>query len=355
MNTTTSVKIPKVETDESLLWDLLFAETGRQVLLVAYDLKLFPLLSEKARVLEEICDELKIYPRPAEAILAVLVSIGLVELENKFYSLTPIAKNYLIESSPTYFGALLEMMIFRDRQHISSFDNFKKSLFSNNLPGNPLYKSLGKNHELIRTITFGTNVKLIRGVISSMNGPSMAAALVWPELIDLSEYKLLLDIGGGSGAHSIGATSKYPNLRATVLDLPPVCEIAEEFITNYGLQNRIATRKFDMWNDSFPKGDIHFYSAVYQDWLPEKCQSLTQKSFYNLPLGGLIILHEMLFNDQKTGPFPIAAHNVNTTLSLGGQQYSGHELSTMLKQAGFIDIEIKPASSYWSIITGRKP
>jgi len=356
MNTaaTTSVKIPKPRTDEGLLWNLLFADTGLQVLLVAYDLKLFPLLSEKARTLEEICDGLKICQRPAEAILAVLVSIDLIELENNFYSLTSLAKDYLLESSPTYFGALLEMMIFRDRQHISSFDNLKKALFTNHPPGNQLYKSLGKNHELMRAITFGNNLKLIRGVISSMHGPSMAAALVWPELIDLSAYTLLIDIGGGSGAHSIGATSKWPNLRAIVLDLTPVCEVAQEFIRDYALESRIATQKLDMWSDSFPTGDIHFYSAVYQDWPPEKCKFLTQKSFDRLLHGGRIILHEMLFNDQKTGPFPVAAHNISTSLSLGGQQYSGDELSMMLKQAGFINIEVKPASSYWSIVTGLK-
>lgn len=355
MLTTAPVTIQKPRTDESILWNLLFADTGRQVLLVAYDLKLFPFLSEKPRALEEICDGLKICQRPAEAILAVLASIELVQIENNLYALSSLAKDYLLESSSTYFGNLLEMMIYRERQHISSFDNLKKALFTNNPPGNHLYKSLTKNQELMRAITFGNHAKIIRGVISSMHGPSMAAALVWPELIDLSEYRFLVDIGGGSAAHSIGAISKWSHLRAVVLDLPIVCEVAQEFIANYGLQNRITIKKLDMWSDLFPAGDIHFYSAVYHDWSPEKCQFLTQKSFDSLLPGGRIIIHEMLFNDQKTGPFPVASHNVSTSLSLGGQQYSGQELSIMLKQAGFIDIEIKPASSYWSIVTGRKP
>ncbi|MBE8999414.1 methyltransferase [Nostoc sp. LEGE 12447] len=355
MNTTTSMTIQKPKTDELLLWNLIFADTGRQVLLVAYDIKLFPLLSQKPRSLAEICDELKIFQRPAEAVLAVLISIELVELENSYYSLTPLAKDYLVESSPTYFGALLEMMIFDERKHISSFDTLKKSLFTNNSPSKNMMESLSKNHDFMRAITFGNNVKFIRSFISSMHGPSMAAALIWPELIDLSEYKLFIDIGGGSAAHSIGATSKWPNLQAVVLELPTVCEIAQEFIIHYGLQNRIATQDFDMWSDPFPVGDLHFYSAIYHHWQQDKCQILTKKSFNSLLSGGRIILHEMLFNEQKTGPFPVAVKNLNISLKLGGQQYSGQELSMMLEQAGFIDIEIKPASSYWSIITGRKP
>jgi hypothetical protein len=38
-----------------------------------------------------------------------------------------------------------------------------------------------------------------------------------------------------------------------------------------------------------------------------------------------------------------------------GQQYSGVELSAMLTEAGFTDIEVKPTFGYWSIVTGRKP
>jgi hypothetical protein len=38
-----------------------------------------------------------------------------------------------------------------------------------------------------------------------------------------------------------------------------------------------------------------------------------------------------------------------------GEQYSGRELSTMLAEVGFIDVEVKPTWGYWSIVTGRKP
>jgi hypothetical protein len=63
----------------------------------------------------------------------------------------------------------------------------------------------------------------------------------------------------------------------------------------------------------------------------------------------------MLFNDDKTGPFTVAAGNMAMLLAVEGQQYSGRELSAMLTEVGFTDIEIKPTCGYWSIVTGRKP
>ena len=37
------------------------------------------------------------------------------------------------------------------------------------------------------------------------------------------------------------------------------------------------------------------------------------------------------------------------------QKYSGRELSTMLEEAGFCDIEVTPTFGYYSIVIGRKP
>jgi O-methyltransferase domain len=94
---------------------------------------------------------------------------------------------------------------------------------------------------------------------------------------------------------------------------------------------------------------------IYHDWPPEKCQFLTRKSFESLAPGGRIIIHETLYNEDKTGPFPVAASSINMLLWTEGEEYSGRELSTMLAEAGFIDINVQPTCSPWSIVTGCKP
>jgi hypothetical protein len=67
------------------------------------------------------------------------------------------------------------------------------------------------------------------------------------------------------------------------------------------------------------------------------------------------VIHEMLCNDDKTGPFAPAAFGMMMMGWTEGKQYSGLELSTMLKEIGFEDIQIHKASGYYSIVTGRKP
>jgi O-methyltransferase domain/Dimerisation domain len=331
--------------DDRSLWDVVFGVYGYPAVLLAHKLKLFPLLAEKPRTLSEICDVLNITRRPAEALLTAATALGFLQLHAGRYGLTPLAEQYLLESSPTYFGGELDLTIAN--HSVWSLESLEKAVRTDTpqiYGGREVFKSHEEQADLARAFT------------RAMHGSSMGPALAWPDSIDLSGHRLLLDVGGGSGAHCIGAALRWPHLHALVFDTPAVCEVAQEFIDRHGLQSRVRTHVGDMWQDPFPIADLHFYSQIYHDWPPQKCQLLTQKSFASLEPGGRILIHEMLYNDDKTGPFPVAAFNIVMLLwTPEGQHFSGRELSAMLAEAGFTDIEVKPTFGYWSIITGRKP
>jgi len=179
-----------------------------------------------------------------------------------------------------------------------------------------------------------------------MHGTSMAAALAWPERIDLSGHRLMLDIGGGSGAHAIGAAQQWGKLQVIVFDLAPVCGLADEFISRHGLQDRVRTQVGDMWADTFPPADLHFYSQIYHDWPPDRCRLLSRKSFEALKPGGRLILHEMLYDDRKAGPFATAAMNINMLLVRRGSAVLGARVlrnargSRLLRYRGDADVRL---------------
>ena len=83
----------------------------------------------------------------------------------------------------------------------------------------------------------------------------------------------MLDVGGGSGAHAIGAAQRWPDLEVVVFDLAPICSLAEEFIARHGLQGRVRTEAGNMWADEFPPADVHLYSQIYHDWPPSDANS----------------------------------------------------------------------------------
>jgi len=336
--------IRKSRRDDRALWDVVFSVYGAPAVLLAHKLRLFPFLAEKPRSFDEICGCLGIANRPAETILAANAALGFVRLKSGRYALTPLSEDYLLESSPSYFGSYFDLII--DNYPVCSIESLEKAVRTDSpqvYHGAEVFKSHDEQSNLARSFT------------RAMHSISMAPALAWPSAISLSKCKTMLDVGGGSGAHSIGAVTRWPKLRATVFDIAPVCEVAREIAQQAGLQDRVSTHALDMWNDAFPPADVHFYSYIYHDWPPDKCRLLSRKSFESLRPGGRLIVHEVLYNKDKTGPFAAAAY---TMIMLGwttGRQYSGHEIAEMLREAGFKDIRVKPTFGYMSIVTGVKP
>lgn len=336
--------IRKPRTDDRPIWDIFLAARGYQAVLVAHELGLFPLLAERPRELREICDSLRIARRPAEALLAIAISLGLARLDGDRYSLTELAEDYLLQESPTYFGRVFDLTLANPALY--SVEALKNAILTDapqTYGGVDIWQSHQRRAERAQAFTL------------AMHSTSMGPALAWPAMVDLGAYRTMLDIGGGSGAHSIGAASAWPNLSPLVFDLGPVCELTRRFAARYGLEGRIGAHPGDMWRDPFPPAEVHFYSMIFHDWPPDRCCLLTRKSFESLPAGGRIIIHEMLFNDDRTGPFAVAAENIATLLWVPGQQHSGRELSAMLSHSGFADVEVKSTFGYWSIVTGRKP
>jgi hypothetical protein len=338
-----SFETGRPRSDDRPLWDIVFSLLICPAVLVAHDLKLFPLLAKSPLSLSQVCEHLKIAPRPAEVLLSMCAAVGLVELDDGRYRLTRVSEDYLLEGSPTYFGGFLDLKIANPSLY--SFETLRDAVLTDSpqiYGGGDMFRVHDDREPLAVTFT------------RAMHSTSIGPALEWPEHIDLSGHRILVDIGGGSGAHAIGATRKWSNLQAIVFERPNVCSVSREYIARYGMDARIQTHCADMWTDPYPEADVHFYSMIYHDWPREKCVFLSRKSFDSIRPGGLILIHEMLYNDDKTGPLSAAAFSVDMLLWTTGRQYSGREISEMLSEAGFIDIDVKPTFGYWSLVIGRK-
>jgi SAM-dependent methyltransferase len=323
----------KARADDRPLWDLLAATRGYTALLVAHDLKLFALLGERPHTLEEICEALTLASHPAEALLTMLASLALVHADNGRYTLTPVARDALLESSPTYIGWYLDREIANES--VFSFPSVRAAVVNN------------------AGLTLRADRRLFAHAMHSM---SMAAALAWPKALNLSKYQVMLDVGGGSGAHSIGAALHWPHLRVLLFDKEAeMLKVAEEFVAQYSLQDRVQMQPGDMLNDPFPAADLHLFSAIYHHWPEDRCRVLAAKSFASLQPGGRVIIHERPYDDTRTGPLAVAAMTMAALLRGEAGRYSARDYASMLGEAGFVDVEVKPTSGYWHIITGRKP
>jgi hypothetical protein len=79
------------------------------------------------------------------------------------------------------------------------------------------------------------------------------------------------------------------------------------------------------------------------------------KAYEALPAGARIYLHEMLLDDDGAGPPSAAGFSVVMLFGTEGRQYSGSELRTLLRGAGFSEPQIRPASPDYSLVCAHKP
>jgi len=124
------------------------------------------LLAAQPRTLREVCDALHIAPRAAEALVSISTALGLVEERDGCYSLTPVAKDYLLEGSATYFGGYFDMMI--QNYSMYSFESLRRAVLTNTpqfYGGDDLFTSHRNRADRVRTYT------------RAMHSASMAAAL----------------------------------------------------------------------------------------------------------------------------------------------------------------------------------
>ena len=152
--------------------------------------------------------------------------------------------------------------------------------------------------------------------------------------IDLTGRKHMFDVGGGPGLYSILACQKYPQLTATLFDLPETIAIAREFVEEAGLSNRISLRGGSWETDDFGSGnDVVLFSNVLHGPTSMAAMKL-KKAFDSMAAGGLLAIQEFALNDNKTGPAMPALFNV----MVGA--YSKAELVEQMTIAGFVDARV---------------
>ncbi|MFE7122518.1 methyltransferase, partial [Streptomyces sp. NPDC057654] len=158
--------------------------------------------------------------------------------------------------------------------------------------------------------------------------------------LDLGRVRRLLDVGGGGAAYDIELCRRYPELRATVLDLPFVCELTGERVAEAGLADRIALAPGDFLRDAaLPAGhDAVLLSQIMHNWDEPTNRSILRKCHAALPPGGLIVLSELLVNDAKDGPLLPALMSLNMLVSTWGRNYTPGEYGRWLTDTGFTDV-----------------
>jgi hypothetical protein len=329
--------------DDRAIWDLWLSQYQLPVVLASDELGVFIALDAAPRSVAELCSSLALSERSVLALTGALAAAGFIIKREDRFSLTDVARTYLLKGSDFYWLPMLRGAGYGQM----TADVLMQVLRTDNLGSDDRISRRWEQGEMSAEDAHGSNMR--------MHSHSLPAAIGLAANCDFSAVRRLLDVAGGSGCFSIQLALRNPELRCTVAELPPVAADTRTYIERSGCSERVDTHPFNMFQDAWPTGyDAIFFSNVFHDWDPRRRDDLAHLSFDALPAGGRVFLHEMLLHDTGDGPLPAAMFSV-MMLGTRGKQFSLPELDELLSRAGFVDARATPSYGYYSLVSATKP
>ena len=317
-------------------------------------LDLFTALADNPADLPSICRRFSIHPRPTDTLCTLLVANGLLRrvangllrrVDNGgVLHVTNTAREFLVSGSP--FDARPYYASIAEKPGVADFLTVLRTDRPANWPGE---EGEADWHAAMRTEAFAESFTAAMDCRGRVLGPGLAAALTG------TAPRRLLDVGGGSGAYAIAVALAFPEARATVLEASPVDRIARRTISAAGLDGRIDVVTADMFADPWPADhDTHLFSNVLHDWNEADCRRLLEKSVAALPHGGRLLIHDMLLDDDKSGPLWAAEYSVLLTTVTQGRLYSAAEIGDWLADLGMRIVARAPTALGRSVLSASR-
>ena len=315
------------------VFDLVAGFVYSQVLLACVKLRVFELLAEGPRRLDDIARRIGLDGDAAARLLSAAVALRLVERRGG--------------------------------------DRFGLGVLGAPLAGNAGLAGMIEHHEMLYA-DLGDPVALLRG---DARAPSRLAAY-WPyagaaepaaadadevsaysQLMSASQplvageilaayplgrHRAVLDVGGGEGTFLITAGKKLPRLGLILFDLPAVAARAKRRFAAAGMGTRADAIGGSFLHDALPRGaDIVTLVRVLHDHDDASVATLLGAVHAALPPGGTVLVAEPMAETPGAEPMGDAYFGFYLLAMGRGRPRSSARLIDMLAAAGFVDMRLR--------------
>lgn len=327
-------------TDVRQISSIAYGFIASKTLFAALNLDLFSRLSPGAKTLAELTDEMGIARHRLLTLLTACVSLGLISQEQGRYANSPASQAYLVRHAPAYFGDYFRFQI--DRQIYPLLLNLDQAL--QGCATRNLYEQMNDPTEA----DYFTRAQ---------HAGSLGPAAVLQKLVDLSQARRMLDVAGGSGAFTITLCRRHPQLRATILDFPAVIEVAKRFVREAGLDNRVDYIDGNAVTQEWPRSqDVVLMSYLLSGVAGSAIGGLFTKAFHALEPGGLLVIHDFMADDDRSGPRNAALWFMTFLFDPDAISFTPSELVVLVEGAGFVDATVRDLiPGITRLLIARKP
>ncbi|HEU4685593.1 MAG TPA: methyltransferase [Nitrospira sp.] len=290
-----------------------------KILLTAVKLDVFSAVSGQGRTAQDVAKRIGADDAYLRLFLNALVAMRLLAKKGDFYVNSAVAEKHLVRHAPDFIGHLL---LLHDAEW-ESWGKLEQTIRTGNRPTH--------RHVFETDPEQGRNVLAVLHRIGRQSGPDFAKRL------QLHGPVRMLDLGGGAGTNAIAFCLTYPQVTATVFDLPSTLPLTEKTVKEAGLESRIALMAGDFNRDDLGGPyDLVLMSDIlhYQDFRTN--QALVRKVIDHLVSGGRLIIKDRFLDETGTGPAWTTAFAIHILVNTQeGGCYSTGDAMAWMREAGF--------------------
>ncbi len=184
----------------------------------------------------------------------------------------------------------------------------------------------------------------------AMTSFSTTEAMAIANAYDFSDIRSLTEVAGGYGLFLATILERYPEMTATLLELPQVVATIENGPLKQ-FRNRVKVVEGDMFQAVPPGGDVYIMKRIIHDWSDEQSIRILSACPAGVFNGGrLLVVDSVVPADRSFSP--IKFMDLIMMLFSGGKERTEEEFRTLFAGSGWRLNRIIPTNSPLSIVEG---
>jgi len=314
--------VPRPDTIDALRWgaDAAFA------MLAGMQLDLFTALESGAQTPPQLAATVGVGADRLRLLLYALVAAGLLTEQDGRFANTPEAQHFLVQGTPRSLGPL--------HRHLAAQWALKLHTATSLQTGVP------QAH-----LDFTqASPEALEAFLRRINVSTVAAAQEVAARYDFAATRTLVDVGGGAGGMAVTLAQAYPQLRATVVDLPSVTPITAKLVAEAGATDRVTVRAADVVRGPVPGTyEVAIVRELLQVLSADEAQQVLQHVGAALMPGGRLFIIGQILDETQTTPREAVGFNLiflNTFYA--GESYTESAHRAWLQAAGFVNVVRAP-------------